>query len=206
MTGRAMTRRVTARRPLAAVVIMIVSALVVSACSGPSDSTSGEGGGPVSALLLEHDLVGLDAAQVIERLDTMPVADRPADLMASVRPDELVLSNGDGVETSLPMPRDEVYVSVAPYVEQTHECHFHSLTTCLGELTGAEVDVELVGEDGRVLVEETRTTFDNGFVGLWVPRGIRATLTIRQGERTATAEVSTRDDQDPTCVTTMRLT
>lgn len=37
---------------------------------------------------------------------------------------------------------DEFYVSVTPYLEQTHDCFFHSRTTCLGELRG--------GGDGRI--------------------------------------------------------
>ncbi|MCH1922250.1 CueP family metal-binding protein, partial [Shewanella sp. A3A] len=83
-----------------------------------------------SAFLAAHDLTGLDVVQVIERLDTMPVAERPADLFASVRPDALVLTDDQERETLLPMPSHEVYVSVAPYREQTHDCYFHSLTTC----------------------------------------------------------------------------
>ncbi|MFS4491238.1 CueP family metal-binding protein, partial [Dietzia kunjamensis] len=47
-------------------------------------------------------------------------------------------------------------------------------------------------------------TYDNGFLGLWLPRGITATLTIDHDGRTATAPISTGDD-DLTCLTTMQL-
>ena len=153
-----------------------------------------------------HDLAGLDAAQVIERLDTMPVADRPTNLLASVQPDALVLTDDQDRETQLPMPEDEVYVSVAPYREQTHDCYFHSLTTCIGELGNADVQLTLTDADGKVLINETRETFDNGFVGLWVPRDVEATLTIEHEGQAGTATITTLNEDDPTCITTLRLT
>lgn len=156
--------------------------------------------------MADHNLDGLDATQVVERLDTMPVADRPTDLMASVQPDALVLTDDQDRETRLPMPEDQVYISVAPYREQTHDCYFHSLTTCLGELADTEVQVTLTGEDGDVLIDEVRQTYDNGFVGIWVPRGTEAMLTIEHEGQTGTATISTLNEEDPTCITTLQLT
>ena len=57
---------------------------------------------------------------------------------------------------------------------------------------------------GDTLIDEPRITYDNGFLGLWLPRGITATLTIDHDGRTATAPISTGDD-DLTCLTTMQL-
>ena len=182
--------------------LLAITALVLAGCGAePKAQPEGDGG-----LLAAHGLEGLDAREVIERLDTMAVEGRPKDLMASVRPDELVLSDPSGREERLAMPRDEVYVSVAPYRDQTHECHFHSLTTCLGELRDEAVSVRLTDADGKVLVDEARRTYDNGFVGLWVPRGLRASLTIEHGDRRSTVPISTRSADDATCVTTMQLT
>lgn len=158
-----------------------------------------------AALLDRYGLTGLDAAGVIDRLDALPVDERPTGLMASVRPDVLLLSDQDTTAAELPMPADRVYVSVAPYREQTHDCWFHSLTTCRGELANTEVRLSLVADDGEVLVDETRTTFDNGFTGLWLPRGIEGELTVEADGRTGTATLSTVGDEDATCVTTLRL-
>ena len=205
-----MPRPTTARgrRLVGAAVSVLLSGLAVAGCSGsapePTSSSAADQGAD-SAILAEYGLTGLDTAQVIETLDTMPVADRPADLLASVQPGALVLSDDEEREARLPMPADEVYVAVAPYREQTHDCHFHSLTTCVGELGGADVQVTLTGEDGDVLVDEVRQTFDNGFVGLWVPRGIEATLTIEHDGGTGTVPISTVDEDDPTCITTLQL-
>ncbi|WBL19888.1 MULTISPECIES: CueP family metal-binding protein [Citricoccus] len=185
------------------------AALVLTGCTTTSpepESTSIGSQAVDTDFLADHNLDGLDATQVIERLDTMPVADRPTDLIASVQPDALILTDDQDRETRLPMPEDEVYISVAPYREQTHDCYFHSLTTCLGELTNSEVQVTLTGEDGDVLVNEVQQTYDNGFVGVWVPHGIEATLTIEHEGQTGSAIISTMNDDDPTCITTLQLT
>lgn len=206
-----MTHRTTSRRPKLIVVATatLVSALVLSGCAtspSPEPASSTAGGESVdSDFLAAHDLAGLDAAQVIERLDTMPLADRPVNLIASVQPDAIVLTDDQERETQLPMPEDEVYISVAPYRDQTHDCYFHSLTTCLGELANADVQVTLTDDDGDVLVDEVRQTYDNGFVGLWVPRGIEATLTIEYEGQTGTAMISTMNEDDATCITTLQL-
>lgn len=207
-----MTHPATPRRRKLIIVACatLAAALVLTGCatsSSPEPASPTAGGQSVdSDFLAAHDLAGLDVAQVIERLDTMPVADRPAGLIASVQPDALVLTDDQERETQLPMPEDEVYISVAPYRNQTHDCYFHSLTTCLGELANAEVQVTLTGDDGEVLVDEVRQTYDNGFIGLWVPRGIDATLTIEHEGQTVTETISTMNEDDPTCITTLQMT
>lgn len=157
-------------------------------------------------LVAELGFGGMDAKAIIEQLDSTPLAGRNADLMASIRPGEIVLADASKREASVPMPSGEFYVSVAPYVEQTHSCHFHSLTTCVGELANRDVEVTVVdSKSGKILIEGGRKTYDNGFVGLWLPRGIDATLTISSGGKRATAEVSTKDADDATCLTTLQL-
>lgn len=177
--------------------------------SGTADPDASRGDGQsasADALLAAHGLAGADARQVIDTLDAQPVAERPSDLIASVRPGQLLLSDGQGQEAPLPMPTDAFYLSVAPYVSGTHECFFHSLTTCRGELANTPVHVTVTDDStGRVLVEEDMSTFDNGFVGLWLPRGIEATLTISSDGRSATTGISTSGDEDPTCLTTLEL-
>jgi hypothetical protein len=147
---------------------------------------------------------GLDVVDVIDRLDRLAGEDRPSDLMASVRPGELQLSAGDDT-AALAIPADRFYLSVAPYVDHTHECFYHSLTTCQGELIGKDVEVKVVdATTGEVLVDETRTTFANGFVGFWLHRDITGTIEVGYDGLTARAEMSTEPDA-PTCLTTLHL-
>lgn len=191
-----------------------VAAVAVTAagCTAESVGPAGSGGNAGSAdsagssIADEHGLAGLDAREVIERLDATPLAQRSTDLIASVQPDELVLTSGDRTQ-SLPMPAEEFYLSVAPYVSRTHECYFHSLTTCLGELRNEQVHVTVTDRaTGESVVDDTLTTFDNGFVGLWLPRGMTGDITVEHDGRRATSPVSTENADDLTCLTSLRVT
>ncbi len=179
--------------------------------AGCSAKTPGSGSAPAGSanpdLIAELGFAGMDAKEIITELDALPLEQRPAGIMASIRPDELVLMDAAKREAAVPMPADEFYVSVAPYVAQTHECHFHSLTTCVGEQRNKEMSVTVKDNaTGKAVLEEKRSTFDNGFMGLWLPRGIDATLTIGFDGKSATQALSTKAGDDATCVTTAQLT
>lgn len=210
------TRRITILSAL------VAGALTMSSCAGSSSpvdgsaadsspraaATSGPGAAHPQAdrLLAAHGLQGLDAVTLVERLDALAVEQRPAGLIASVRPTEVLLSEGGGEPVALPILGDRFYLSIAPYAQQTHDCHFHSLTTCLGELRAAKVHLTVERADtGEVIVDTDTTTYDNGFVGVWLPRGIDATVRIAHDGRTATRTVRT-GAQDATCLTTAKLT
>jgi hypothetical protein len=123
-----------------------------------------------------------------------------------VRPGELLLSEaGSDETTAVDLPDDLFYLSVAPYIEQTHDCYFHSLTTCSGELAGEEIRVTIAQRDtGQLLVDRVTRTFDNGFVGFWLPSGIEATINVEYEGFAAQSEIST-GPEDPTCLTTLQL-
>ncbi|MFF1541823.1 CueP family metal-binding protein [Microbacterium sp. NPDC058269] len=189
----------------AALAALAVAGIALAGCAALTPTADGDSMAAAQELLASHDLAGLDVEEVIERLDAMPVTDRPDDLLASVQPDALVLRDENGRESRLPMPEDSVYVSIAPFREQTHECHFHSLTTCLGELSDTEVRVIVTADDGTGLVDEKRRTQDNGFIGIWVPRDVDATLTIESEGLTGTVPLSTTSPDDRTCITDLQL-
>ena len=174
-------RRRTVRLPRRSVLIGAgLFPLVVAGCgtggSEPASVTSDQ------ELLQEHGFADADAHEIIDRLEALPVAERPQDLIASVTATSLQLQDDAGREAELPLPEDQFYLSVAPFVETTHECAFHSLTTCRGELRSRELTVSVVDSgSGDVLAEGPRTTHDNGFLGLWLPRGITAELTCKIG-------------------------
>jgi len=194
----------TTAKTLSTLAAVLGAIMIVTACA-PADT------GPTAneardARLSDYDLDGLGGREVIEQLDTMPVAERPNDLIAAVQPDAVLLSDDDGNQATLDLPDDEFYVSIAPYLDQTHDCHFHSLTTCLGELRNENIDITVTdASDDTVILDETIHTYDNGFAGLWLPRGIDATLTIEHDDQTASTLISTSGD-DPTCLTTLQLT
>lgn len=200
------SRRGTGQLPRRSLLIGVgLLPLVVAGCG-----TRGAEDAPVTEdedLLQEHGFADADAQEIIDQLEALPVAERPQNLIASVTPTSLQLSDDAGREAELPLPPDQFYLSVAPFVEATHECAFHSLTTCRGELRSREISVSVVdSSSGEVLEEGTRTTHDNGFVGFWLPRGITAELTCTLEDYTGTASISTQAEDDLTCLTSLQLT
>ncbi|HJF51102.1 MAG TPA: CueP family metal-binding protein [Brachybacterium paraconglomeratum] len=179
--------------------------LVVAGCgtggSGPASVTGDQ------ELLQEHGFADADAHEIIDRLEALPVAERPQDLIASVTATSLQLQDNAERKAELPLPEDQFYLSVAPFIETTHECAFHSLTTCRGELRSRELTVSVVdSSSGKTFEEGPRTTHDNGFLGLWLPRGITAELTCTLEDYTGTASISTQAEDDLTCLTSLQLT
>lgn len=169
---------------------------LLAGCSSTGPSAPG-------GILAEHGLADKDAVQIIDQLDRLNVNDRPSDFKASVRPDELLLSDDDS-QVALELPDDRFYLSVEPYVTNTHDCFYHSLTTCKGELGGKDVRVTVTDEAGKVLLEDKSTTFDNGFLGLWLPRDVAGTIEMEYDDMKGKVDFST-DNDAPTCLTTLQL-
>lgn len=197
------------RRPRIAAALIVVAVLALSACAPsapPAPASSAAPSAAADEILEPLGLAGADARVVIDTLDALPVAERPADVVASIRPDALQLTGPGGRTASLPMPDDAFYLSIAPYLETTHDCYFHSLTTCRGELSGRDLHVT-VSEDetGEIVLDETVRSFDNGFAGLWLPRGITGTLVVELDGMSASSPISTRTAEDATCLTTLQL-
>lgn len=205
-------RTTLARRALATTAALLT--VVLSACSAETEPATATGGAEpattqVSAdaeqLLAQYGLDGMETVEIIDHLDRLGGPERPAEIFASVKPDQLVVSTEQD-EVSLAIPEDRFYLSVAPYVDQTHDCFHHSLTTCVGELASTDVQVQIVdATNDEVLVDETRTTFANGFIGFWLPRDIEGTLRVTLDGRTAETGFATNQDA-PTCLTTLQLT
>lgn len=174
---------------VASSVLLMATALFTSACSSTANG------------LAAFD--GRSAEEIIEELDQTPVTERATTFRASIHADELILSD-QSEQISIEMPADKFYVSVAPYTSQTHDCFYHSLTTCTGELSNAPITVTIISDSGDTIIDESTTTFDNGFIGMWLPRNLHGTLTIEYEGLTATQPIST-DSDAPTCITTTRL-
>jgi hypothetical protein len=202
----------TASRVLTAVAAL----LLVAGCSTPDGTagTSSPDGAPdapgattgatdVEALLGKYGLEGGSTEEVVAALDSTH-ADRDQGLAASVTADQVVLADQHR-QVALDVPEDRFYLAVAPYETTTHDCFHHSLSGCQGELVDTPVQVTVTDQDGTVLVDGERTTYANGFVGLWLPADIEGRIEVEANGKTATADIATGAD-DPTCLTTLRLT
>ncbi|QYF74445.1 CueP family metal-binding protein [Cryobacterium sp. PAMC25264] len=193
-----------------AALTLLLSLTACTATGGADDASVGTGasaglGAEADALLASYDIQApASATELIDQLQAQPLAERPDGLMASVRVDELLLSSGDG-EVSLPLPEDEFRLSIAPYLTDTHECFYHSLTTCVGELGNTDLHVTITDDaNAQVLVDSDITTFENGFFDVTLPTGLDITVIIDDGERSVELPLGTRAE-DPTCVTTAQL-
>ena len=192
------------KRAHLAVGALMSVALLLNGCAADTEQAAKTAETSVQTLIETHDLAGMDAVEMIDHLDRVPMEERPTDLLASVMPEQLVLASATE-EVALELPEDSFYLSIAPFVNQTHECHYHSLTTCVGELSNEEVDLTVTDASGEVLIDEQRTTFDNGFVGVWVPADSNGTVEINYDGMTGTTDFST-GIESATCITDLRLT
>lgn len=188
------------RRTLGALPLILGAGLLASSCSAVSTSRQAD------AWLSDHDLRDLDARTVIDTLEAQPIAESPRELAATIQPRTLTLSDTAGNDMTMDLPTEEFYVAIAPFRESTHECSSHSLTTCRGELGSEAMSVSVVDTaTGDHILTRERSTFANGFLGLWLPRGLSGTLTVQTADGAGSIPLSTGDD-DPTCVTSLRLT
>ena len=183
------------------------AAVTLSACS-TEDSNSEAATTEVKQVSAEEiqaefGLEGLDGQEIVDKLDRQSKDERNSDLIASVRPNELILATAQG-EASLPLPEDKFYLSVAPYLTNTHDCFNHSLTTCTGELSKEDIHVTITDDEGNELVNEDTTTFDNGFIGYWLPADKKGTITIEKDGKTGEVPLDT-SDEGGTCVTTLQM-
>ena len=191
-----------------AVAAVVALGAAVGGCStrvvdGPEGSAERGTTSDLGSMLAPYGIPGDDVRGAIEALDQVP-QQRPLAVTGSVRAREVVFSDGEE-ELSVPIPGDEVYVSVAPYQSTTHDCFYHALGGCQGELSGVDVQVRITDDDGRVLVEEGATTYANGFVGYWLPADTTGTITMTRDDTSGRAGFDT-GAEGATCITTLRLT
>nr|WP_156645450.1 CueP family metal-binding protein [Lentibacillus sp. JNUCC-1] len=127
------------------------------------------------------------------------------DVQASITSEKLVVTDSDENETAYDLPDDEFFVSVAPFINQTHPCFDHSLTGCQGELVNKDIDVVIEDMDGNVIVDKTMTTPENGFLDFWLPRDETFRVQFSHDGKTVESELST-NEEDGTCVTDLQMT
>lgn len=127
------------------------------------------------------------------------------DQSASITSQQLIVTDSKKNELTYNLPKDDFFVSIAPYVEKTHPCAVHSLTGCRGEMADEEFAVYIEDTEGNVIVDETVKSLSNGFIDLWLPRDKTYRVTIAHDGKTAESEFSTFESDD-TCITTMQLT
>lgn len=123
---------------------------------------------------------------------------------ASITGTELIVTTEDNSELIYDLPKDEFFVSIAPFISQTHECTVHSLTGCQGEIIHQNMDVYIEDMNGDIIVDEQMNSRANGFLDLWLPRDQTFNVKITFDGKQTESEISTFKN-DGTCITTMQL-
>lgn len=126
------------------------------------------------------------------------------DVSASITSTELIVTDSSDEESRYDLPVDKFFLSIAPYVEQTHPCEIHSLTGCQGEMVNEAFTVEILDSDGNIIIDEQMETMANGFIDLWLPRNDNYHMKVTHEGKIAEADLSTFDG-DQTCITTIKL-
>ena len=175
-------------------VIILITVLSVFFLAGCTSATDEE-------IIDDLGFTGLDAKGILTLVSAGGFDFN--DVNISVTDSELSIITMDNT-ISYNMPENEFYMSVAPYINMTHGCLYHSATGCTGEIFEETFHIFLVDSDGNIIIDDDYDSLQNGFIDLWLPRDIEGTLTITYGELTTTKEISTYSG-DPTCETTMKL-
>lgn len=123
--------------------------------------------------------------------------------IVSVSSQQLIVTDG-GSKKTYSLPKNEFYVSIAPYVNQTHPCAYHNLSGCQGEMVNEEFDIYIEDEEGNVVTDEMMSSQPNGFIDFWLPRDKTYNITITKDGKSAQAKFSTYKN-DYTCITTIQL-
>jgi len=124
---------------------------------------------------------------------------------ASITSRQLIVTNADTSKQIYDLPKDEFFISIAPYIEHTHPCADHSLTSCRGELADKEFKVHIEDMHGNVILDQMMKSQSNGFIDFWLPRNETYRVTIAHDGKSLVSEISTYEG-DNTCMTTMKLT
>ncbi|WP_031461910.1 CueP family metal-binding protein [Paenibacillus polymyxa] len=124
---------------------------------------------------------------------------------ASINSSQLMVTGNDTRPMTYNLPDNEFFVSIAPYVDQTHPCATHSLTGCQGEIKNGAFNVTVHDIEGNVIMENAAMKSQpNGFIDLWLPRDKTYRISVNHEGKTAQTEFSTYE-KDDTCITTMQL-
>ena len=152
--------------------------------------------------LEKEGLDGLSTDQMVEKLEAKTID--PNRFNASITASLLTIMTKDAVYT-FDVPDDLFYLSIAPYLSQTHPCGTHSLVTCRGELKNKSFYILVKDDEGNTIYDQTVKSGSNGFAGIWLPRNIKGTIYVEYENYNAMTEIETYDNSN-TCLTTMKLT
>lgn len=125
-------------------------------------------------------------------------------LQSYVTSKAIVFKFPDGQEKTVTLPKQQMVVAIAPYVNKTHPCETHFTSGCQGEMVNTPVGVLVKDKTGKTLLNKTVKTLPNGFLELRLPRNQTYQVTLKAGGKSTTGTLTTNTNSK-TCVTDLRL-
>src|SRR5690625_7461118 len=105
------------------IIMTLLIPIVLGACSTASTSEVENGTGDIKQLVQDYSEGTIN------------------DQSASITGTELIITENDDQELDYDLPEDDFFVSIAPFINETHTCSIHSLTICLGKLVDKDLDI-----------------------------------------------------------------
>ncbi len=178
---------------------LILSLLSLSAAYADENTTSRNKSNDQQ---LKEKLTGIDGKTAMAiankwRMDKI-------DVVTFVTPDNVNFKFQDEQIISIPLPDDEMIVSIAPYINKTHTCATHYMSSCDAELKSTKIKVKAVAAGGQILINKTMKTAPTGFLDLWLPRNQDIDLTLSAKGKSAAGKLFTYRNSK-TCDTTLKL-
>jgi hypothetical protein len=131
-------------------------------------------------------------------------------IVVKVLPNKITASFANGSSASVAIPQDQFFLSIAPFLSQTHPCTNHVPTGCTGELVGEKMHMSAIDvATGEEILNQMVTTQPDGFIDFWVPRDRKLAFTFHHGDKNGVyreaKEVISTDENSRTCITSMKL-
>ncbi|WP_206093409.1 CueP family metal-binding protein [Paenibacillus yonginensis] len=184
---RQQPKRQRSKQGIAAALAFLLFGVLLAAC----------GNSPKAEVNLQTD----ELKQLVQNLS----AGNKKAQSASISSSGLKLVDDKGKETEYVLPEQEFFVSIAPYLQQTHRCSIHNLAGCQGELQQQTFTVTVRDSSGKAILDrESLASQVNGFIDLWLPRDDTFHVTVEYNGKQAESDISTFEG-DNTCITTMQL-
>jgi hypothetical protein len=151
---------------------------------------------------LRDELKGVDGKKAMEIANEWRL--KKIDIVTFVTPDTVNFKFKDGETISIPVPDDVMIVSIAPYVNKTHKCATHYMSSCDAELKNEDMKITAFAAGGKILINKTMKTGPTGFLDLWLPRNQEIDIAVSAKGKKATGKIYTYRNSK-TCDTTLKL-
>lgn len=153
--------------------------------------------------LYRNNLANKSVVEIVSHLEDK--LDENKGFNAGITGESLILSDAFD-QIKLPLPDGLFYLSIAPYIDQTHGCSNHSLITCRGELKNETFYIQITDLESSIkILDQTISSSSNGFLGVWLPANKSYDINISYNSLTSTTIITT-SETSYTCLTTMKLT